>query len=109
MGDAAPQRWRLQQHKTLDYLETDDLWVFGWFCLYLDTEINAVARQLNTLKARMTAPDTKEQRAAVTAEVEHLKATKTRLRAEVKKIKDPSEALKAVNFSFLDGKRGKQT
>jgi len=66
--------------------------------LIADTEIDAVARDLNTLKARMTAPDTKEQRAAVTAEMEHLKATKTQLRAEVKKIRDPLEALKAVHF-----------
>ncbi len=46
----------------------------------------------------MTTPGTKEQRAAVTAEVERLKATKTQLRAEVKKIRDPLEALKAAHF-----------
>ncbi len=65
----------------------------GFF--YLDIKINAVAKDINTVKARVTAPDTKEQFAAVTAEVEDLKATNTQLRTEVKKIRDTLEALRA--------------
>lgn len=70
--------------------------------LYLDTKISAVqsavgavVKDLNTLKSQVITTDTKEQLAAVTAEVEHLKATNTRLQTEVKEIRDTLEALKA--------------
>ena len=81
----------------------------GFF--YLDNEITAVARDLNALKAGMTAaPDTKEQLAAVTAEVEHLKTTNTQLRAEVKKIRDTLEASKTKKNNVVPAqqKRGRQ-
>jgi cell division protein FtsB len=80
--------------------------------LYLDAKISAVqsavgsaVKDLSTLKARMTAPDTKEQLAAVTAEVEHLKATNTQLRAEVKKIRDTLEVLKARKNNVVSAQR----
>ena len=79
--------------------------------LYLDNEITAVAKDLSTLKARMTAaPDTKEQLAAVTAEIEHLKTTNTQLRAEVKKIRDTLEAAKTRKNNVVPAqqKRGRQ-
>ena len=63
--------------------------------LYLDLKINAVAKDINTLKARVIAPDTTERFAAVTAEMKDLKATNAQLHAEVKKIRDTLEALKA--------------
>jgi hypothetical protein len=49
----------------------------GFF--YLDIKINAVVKDINTLKARVTAPDTREQFAAVTAEMKDLKATNAQL------------------------------
>ena len=73
--------------------------------LYLDTKINAVAKDLNTPKAHVIATDTKKQLAAVTAEVEHLKATNTQLRAEVKNIRDTLEALKARKNNVVPAQR----
>jgi septal ring factor EnvC (AmiA/AmiB activator) len=63
--------------------------------LYLDLKINAVAKDINTLKARVTAPDTREQFAAVTAEMKDLKATNAQLHAELKKVRDTLETLKS--------------
>jgi cell division protein FtsB len=62
--------------------------------LHLDNGISTVGsavgsavKDLNTLKAQMTAADTKEQLAAVTAEMKDLKATNTQLQAEVEQIR----------------------
>jgi septal ring factor EnvC (AmiA/AmiB activator) len=75
--------------------------------LYLNTEMNTVAKNLNTLQARITVPDTKEQLAAVTAEIKDLKATNTQLRADVKKIRDTLEALRAKKTTlFLRNENG---
>ena len=71
--------------------------------LYLDTEIGTVQsavgsaiKELNTLNAQRTAvADTKEQLAAVTAEIKDLKAINTQLRAEVKEIREAFEVSKA--------------
>jgi len=70
--------------------------------LFLHTEVGAVqsaiglaVKDLGTLKAQLATTDTKERLAAATAEVEGLKAANTRLRAEVKEIRDTLEALKA--------------
>ena len=70
--------------------------------LYLDNEVSTVqsavgsaVKDLNTLKAQVTATDTKEEIAAANAEIEDLRATNTQLRAEVKEIRDTLETLKA--------------
>jgi hypothetical protein len=69
--------------------------------LYLDTEIStsqsaieSAVKGLNTLKAEVTAADTREQLVAVTAELEDLKATTTHLRAELWEITEAFETLK---------------
>ena len=62
--------------------------------LYLDTEIGAVAKELNMVEAQAAMTNTKEQ-LAVTAEIKDLKAANTQLRTEVKEIRDTLEALKA--------------
>lgn len=70
--------------------------------LYLDNGISTVEsavgsaiKDLNTLKAQVTAADTRGQLAAVTAEMKELKATNAQLRAEVGQIREAFEALKA--------------
>ena len=69
--------------------------------LYLDNEVSTVqsavgsaVKDLNTLKAQVTATDTKEEIASTNAEIQDLRATNTQLRAEVKEIRDTLEALK---------------
>jgi cell division protein FtsB len=69
--------------------------------LYLDNEVSTVqsavgsaVKDLNTLKAQVTATDTKEEIASANAEIQDLRATNTQLRAEVKEIRDTLEALK---------------
>ncbi len=60
---------------------------------------NPQSDQLSKISTRsrqqVTAADTKEQLAAVTAEMEDLKATNTQLRAEVEQIREAFESLKA--------------
>jgi septal ring factor EnvC (AmiA/AmiB activator) len=63
--------------------------------LSLDSKINAAVKDINALKARVTPPDRKEEFAALTAEIKDLKATNAQLHAEVKKIRDTLEVLKA--------------
>ena len=70
--------------------------------LYLDNEINtvqsavgSVVKDFNTLKAQVTAADTREQIAAANAEIEDLRMTNAQLRAEVKEIRDTLETVKA--------------
>ena len=70
--------------------------------LYLDNEINtvqsavgSVVKDFNTLKAQVTAADTREQIAAANAEIEDLRVTNAQLRAEVKEIRDTLETVKA--------------
>ena len=74
----------------------------GKVFLYLDNGISTVesaagsaVKDLNTLKAQVTAADTREQLATVTAEVEDLRATNTQLRTEVEQIREAFEASKA--------------
>jgi hypothetical protein len=70
--------------------------------LYFDNEVNtlqsavgSVVKDFNTLKAQVTAADTREQIAAANAEIEDLRVTNAQLRAEVKEIRDALEAVKA--------------
>ena len=69
--------------------------------LYLETEIRTVqstvgstVKNLATLRAEVTATDTRGQIATVTAELEDLKATNTHLWAEVQQLRETAEALK---------------
>ena len=80
--------------------------------LYLDTEISTVqsavgsaVKDLNTLKAQVTAADTKEQLAAVTAEAEDLKVTNTQLRAEMREIREALETLKTRKSNVAPAQR----
>jgi hypothetical protein len=73
--------------------------------LHLDTKINAVVKDLSTMKAHVTAPDTKGQLAAVTAEMRDLKVANAQLRAEVKKIRDTVEASKARKEAVAPAQR----
>jgi cell division protein FtsB len=80
--------------------------------LYLDTKINAVqssvgsaVKDLNTLKAQVTAADTREQLAAVTAEMEDLRATNTQLRDEVERLREAFETSKARKNNVVPAQR----
>ena len=80
--------------------------------LYLDTKINAVqssvgsaVKDLNTLKAQVTAADTREQLAAVTAEMEDLKTTNTQLRDEVERLREAFETSKARKNNVVPAQR----
>jgi septal ring factor EnvC (AmiA/AmiB activator) len=80
--------------------------------LYLDNGISTVesavgsaVKDLNTLKAQVTAADTKEQLATVTAEAKDLKTTNTQLRAEVEQIRDTLEALKVKKNNIVSAQR----
>ena len=80
--------------------------------LYLDNGISTVesavgsaVKDLNTLKAQVTAADTKEQLAAVTAEAKDLKTTNTQLRAEVEQIREAFEMLKARKNNVVPAQR----
>ena len=82
--------------------------------LYLDNGIGTVesavgstVKDLNTLIAQVTEAGTREQLAAVTVEMEDLRATNTRLRAEVEQIREALETLKARknNIVSAQGKR----
>ena len=80
--------------------------------LYLDNGISTVQsavgstlKELNTLKAQVTAADTKEQFAAVTAEMKDLRATNTQLRAEVEQIREAFETLKAKKNNIVAAQR----
>ena len=80
--------------------------------LYLDNGIRTLqsaagsaVKDLNALKAEVTAADTREQLVAVTAEVGDLKATNTQLRAEVEQIRDTFEALKARKDNIVAAQR----
>ncbi len=74
--------------------------------LYLDNEISTMhsmvgsaVKDLNTLKAQVTAADTREGIAAANAEIEDLRTANLQLRAEVREIKDALEGLKAKRSS----------
>jgi septal ring factor EnvC (AmiA/AmiB activator) len=80
--------------------------------LYLDNEISTVqsavgsaVKDFNTLKAQVTAADTREQIAAANAEIEDLRMTNAQLRAEVKEIRDALETLKARKNSASPAQR----
>ena len=80
--------------------------------LYFDTEIGTVeyaigsaVKDLNTLKAQVTATDTREQLAAVTTEIEDLKVTNTQLRAEMREIKEALETLKTRKNTVVSAQR----
>jgi septal ring factor EnvC (AmiA/AmiB activator) len=80
--------------------------------LYLDNGISTVesavgsaVKDLNTLKAQVTAADTKAQLATVTAEAKDLKTTNTQLRAEVEQIRDTLEALKVKKNNIVSAQR----
>ena len=80
--------------------------------LYLDNGINTVesavgsaVKDFNTLKVQVTAADTREQLAAVTAEVKDLRATNTQLRAEVEQIREAFETLKAKKANIVSAQR----
>lgn len=69
---------------------------------YLDTQIGTVqsatrstVKDLNALRAQVTAADPKERLAAVTVEMEDLKATNMELRSEVEQVREVVETLKA--------------
>jgi predicted RNase H-like nuclease (RuvC/YqgF family) len=76
--------------------------------LYLDNGISTVestvgsaAKDLSTLKAQVTAADTREQLVTVTAEMEDLRATNTQLRTELEQIRDTFEAWKAKKNNIV--------
>ena len=80
--------------------------------LYVDTEIGTVqyavasaVKDLNTLKAQVTATDTKEELATVTAEVENLKVTNTQLRAEVREIREAFDTFKTRKGNVVPTQR----
>ena len=84
----------------------------GKVFLYLDNGISAVGsavksavKDLNTLKAQVTATDTRGQLASVTAEVGDLKATNTQLRAEVEQIREAFETLKVKKTNIVSAQR----
>jgi hypothetical protein len=80
--------------------------------LYLDNGISTVhsavgsaVKDINTLKAQVTTADTREQLAAVTTEVEDLRATNTQIRAEVEHIREAFETLKARKNNIVSAQR----
>jgi cell division protein FtsB len=80
--------------------------------LYLDNEISTVqsavgsaVKDFNTLKAQVTAADTREQIAAANAEIEDLRMTNVQLRAEVKEIRDTLETVRARKSSASPAQR----
>jgi hypothetical protein len=84
----------------------------GKVFLYLDNGISTVqsavgsaVKDLNTLKAQVTATDTRGRLASVTAEVGDLKATNTQLRAEVEQIREAFETLKAKKTNIVSAQR----
>jgi cell division protein FtsB len=66
--------------------------------LYLDTKINAV-------QSSVGAADTREQLAAVTAEMEDLKTTNTQLRDEVERLREAFETSKARKNNVVPAQR----
>ncbi len=69
--------------------------------LYLDGEISTVqsavgstVKDLNMLKAHVTAADTKEQLASVSASIQDLKAANNQLRAELHQVEETIVTLK---------------
>jgi FtsZ-binding cell division protein ZapB len=80
--------------------------------LYLDNGISTVesavgsaVKDLNTLKAQVTAADTRGQLGTVTAEVKDLKATNTQLQAEVEQIRETFETLNAKKNNIVSSQR----
>ncbi|HUJ89375.1 MAG TPA: hypothetical protein VLX12_04205 [Syntrophorhabdales bacterium] len=80
--------------------------------IYFDTEISTVrsaaestVKDVNTLKAQVSASDAREQLAAVSAEVEDLKTTNAQLRAEISQIKEAFETLKARKNTVVSAQR----
>jgi len=80
--------------------------------LYLDNGISTVesavgsaVKDLNAFKAQVTAADTREQLAAVTAEVVDLKTTNTQLRAEVEQLREAFETSKAKKNNIVPAQR----
>jgi FtsZ-binding cell division protein ZapB len=80
--------------------------------LYFDTEISAVrsavestVKDINTLKTQISITGTKEQLAAVTAEVDDLKTTNTQLRAEMREMREAFEALKTRKNTVVSTQR----
>jgi hypothetical protein len=70
--------------------------------LYLNSEITAVhsavgsaASDIDTVKAKVTANDTREQLAAVSAELDDLKVIHTQLQIEVEQIREGLQTLQA--------------
>ena len=79
---------------------------------YLDNGISTVqsavksaVKDLNTLKAQVTATDTRGQLASVTAGMKDLNATNTQLRAEVERIRETFETLKAKENNLVSAQR----
>ena len=62
-------------------------------------------KDLNTLKAQVTATDTRGQLASVTAGMKDLNATNTQLRAEVEQIRETFETLKAKENNLVSAQR----
>jgi hypothetical protein len=80
--------------------------------LYLDNGISTVGsavksavKDLNTLKAQVTATDTRGQLASVTAGMKDLNTTNTQLRAEVEQIRETFETLKARKNNLVSVQR----
>ena len=71
----------------------------------VESAVGSAVKDLNTLKAQVTAADTKEQLATVTAEAKDLKTTSTQLRAEVEQIRDTLEALKVKKNNIVSAQR----
>jgi hypothetical protein len=84
----------------------------GKVFFYLDNGISTVesavksaVKDLNTLKAQVTATDTRGQLASVTAGMKDLNATNTQLRAEVERIRETFETLKAKENNLVSAQR----
>jgi hypothetical protein len=80
--------------------------------LYLEAEIStaqstvgSAVKDLTTLKAQVSATDTREQIAIVTTELENLKTTNTQFWAEVQQLREIVDALKAKKTNVSPAQR----
>ena len=61
----------------------------------VQSDVKSAVKELNALKAEVTAASTKEEITTATAEIEDLRATNTQLRAEVEQLREAFETSKA--------------
>ncbi len=63
--------------------------------LYLNAEIGALTKEINTLMTQLSATGTREQLGTVRAQIQDLRTTNTQLRAELAQLEETIETLKA--------------